>query len=250
MKIGKILIGLFLLAAVATYQRAAADEKLTISAIEGNGILIQVGKAVLVKTYQDAGLGVSFRDYPGKRAVFNANDGVTDGELLRSKRASKLYKNLIRLEPAAITDEFAAYSVNVAGPIVSTKDLARYSIVYRRGSTIPTKVTEGMRRFEIDRFEQGIKLLQSGRVDVMLYFRIPTSYNLKHKFPSTNIRRISDKLIIAPLYHYLHRRNKHLTPRLEAALRHIVASGERDKIVDAVVANGGFDGDLAKLNLN
>jgi hypothetical protein len=230
-------------------QHAAAQQKLTISTIEGGSIFVQVGKAVMTKVYKDAGLEILFVDLPGKRAVVNANKGVTDGEMFRSTRAAKLYKNLIRLEPAAVTDEFAVYSVNVGGPINSVKELGQYSVAYRRGSTIPTKVTAGMRRFELDSFEQGVKLLQSNRIDVMLYFKIPTTFNLQHSFPGTKIRRISEKLIVVPLYHYLHKRNKHLVPRLEAALRRILDSGERDRIVEAVVANGGFDGDLAKLNL-
>lgn len=250
MNIGKCLGWLILLVVAAYSHHAAAKDKLTISAIEGGSIFVQVGKAVMTKVYKDAGLEVSFVDLPGKRAVVNANDGVTDGELFRSIRASKLYENLVRLEPAAVTDEFAAYSVNVDGPINSVKELGQYSVAYRRGSTIPTKLTEGMRRFELDSFAQGVKLLQSKRIDVMLYFKIPTTFNLRHKFSGSKIRRISDKLIVVPLYHYLHKRNKHLVPRLETALRHILDSGERDRIIDAVIARGGFDGDLAKLNLD
>ena len=181
------------------------------------------------------GLQISFVDYPGKRSVVTANSGATDGELVRSKRASELYENLVRVEFPVITDEMAAFSIDVKGPIDSPEALKDFVIGFRRGSTIPTKITDGMSRIEFDSIGQGIRLLENKRIDIMLYFRIPAIYALRNDYPQSKIRKISENLIEVPLYHYLHKRNRHLAPKIEKALRQVISSGEREKIVEHIL---------------
>lgn len=204
-----------------------ASEKLVISAIEGGSVLIRISKAIVEKAYTLAGLQVAFVDYPGKRAVVSANNGVTDGELVRSKRAGLLYENLVRVEFPVITDEMAAYSIDVKGPINSLEALSGYTIGFRRGNTILTKITEGMPRIEIKNIEQGIRLLENKRIDIMLYFKIPATDAFRRNFPHTKILKISESFIEVPLYHYLHKSNQHLAPKIEKALRRLESSGER-----------------------
>jgi ABC-type amino acid transport substrate-binding protein len=215
-----------------------ASEKLVISAIENGTVLTRICKAILEKTYGSAGLQIEFVDYPGKRAVAAANNGITDGELVRSKRAELLNENLVRVEFPVITDEMAAFSINVKGPITSPEALKGYTIGFRRGSAVPAKITEGTSRIQFDSFEQGIRLLENKRIDIMLYFKIPATVEIRDKFPNSKIHRISENLIMIPLYHYLHKRNRHLAPKIEKALRRLVSSGERDQIIEDFLSGG------------
>ena len=215
-----------------------AEEKLVISAIEGGRILTRISKAIIEKTYASAGLQPVFVDYPGKRAVVSANNGVTDGELIRSWRAGLLYENLVRVEIPVVTDEMAAYSIDVKGPIASPEALMGFTIGFRRGSTIPTKITEDMTRIQFDSLEQDIKLLESKRIDIMLYFRIPATVAIRKNYSQSKIRKFSESFIEVPLYHYLHKRNRHLAPKIQKALRRLVSSGERDKIIEGFLSGG------------
>lgn len=239
MSIRLILVCLTVLIFAANPSSGTASEPLVISQIEGNNIIVRIGRAVATKLYASASIPVVFEDYPGKRSVANANNGVTDGELLRSRRASQMYPNLVRVDVPVVTDELAAYTINVEGAIKSPGALGKFVIGFRRGSTIPTKLTEGMSRIQINSFAQGVQLLEQGRIDILLYFRMAATIMLRENFPDSKIRRISDRLIEVPLYHYLHKRNKHLVPIFETKLRQLISSGEHKKIVATVNLDTG-----------
>jgi len=93
-----------------------------------------------------------------------------------------------------------------------------------------------MSRIQFDSLEQGIRLLENNRIDIMLYFGIPATAAIREIYPHSKIRKISENFIEVPLYHYLHKRNQHLAPKIEKALRRLVSSGERDKIIASILS--------------
>jgi polar amino acid transport system substrate-binding protein len=216
--------------------QVVAAEKVVISTIEGGGILPKIAKEIMARAYARTGKQVEYLNLPGKRAVMTANKGGSDAELVRSIRASKIYKNLIRVPGVVVTDEMVAYAVSVEKKISSPEDLAPFITGFRRGSTIPTKMTKGMNFVEFESLEQGIKMLERKRIDIMLYFRIPADLTINSKFSGSNIRQISDKLRVVKLYHYVHKRNKDFVPGLENALKEMDANGEKKAIIDRIIA--------------
>ena len=215
-----------------------ASEKLVVSAIEGSSILIRIGKEVMTSAYGRIGKQIEFLDLPGKRAVVMANKGGSDAELIRSIRASKVYPNLIRIPVLVVSDEMAAYSINNNKKISSPKDLAPFVTGFRRGSTIPTKMTKGMNFIEFDSLKQGIDMLKRKRIDIMLYFKTSLDSVVNGNNFDSQIHQISDKLRVIKLYHYVHKRNKHLVPSLEKALKEMTKSGEKQSIIDRIIARG------------
>ena len=232
----KSFIGFFILILASAPSASVAGETLVISAIEGNANLTRISKAVLREVYARAGLKVQFMDLPGKRSVVSANDGITDGENIRSKRASSLYPNLRRIDIPVVTDEIVAFSKRIAGPIKSIVDMDGLRVGFRRGSIIQTKMMGTRSWAEFDSIDSGVQMLEHGRLDIMLYFRYSAVKFMRDNYPRTLIRPISEKLRIVKLYHYLHKRNQHLVPRLKQILQRMAESGRQQEIVNAVLA--------------
>ena len=82
------------------------------------------------------------------------------------------------------------------------------------------------------------------RIDILLHFSISVTETLRSNYPEAPVRMISDGLVEVPLYHYLHKRNKHHMPKLELVIRQMIASGERNRLVEAVLMKRGLEGEI------
>ncbi|MBT3764796.1 MAG: transporter substrate-binding domain-containing protein [Rhodospirillaceae bacterium] len=224
------LIGIILGALLAF--PASAAETLTISYIQPGSFTIDIVLEILKKAYGRAGIGLKFLPFPGKRLVMTADSGDTDGEAARSTRATKLYPNLRRLSTPIFTAEIVAFSKDVKGPIATFSDLKPYIVGYRRGATMQSKLSQGRQKVELEPIQQGFRMMELGRLDIIIHFRYSGIKVLKEEFPGTKIKLISGSLRSVPLYHYLHKSKKHLIPKLDGVLKEMQKSGELNRIAE------------------
>ncbi|WP_422379641.1 substrate-binding periplasmic protein [Marinicellulosiphila megalodicopiae] len=184
----------------------------------------EICKVVMTQAYEAIGEQVKFIDLPGVTSIQYADEGKTDAELFRISGVDKKYKNLIQVPIAINYINATVLSTNDAIEIGSWKDLAPYRIGIRRGVLFSTNNTEGMNTFEADTSEQLLKMLEAGRLDVVVLTESNALLNLK-TYPYKNVKIIASVQKI-PLFHYIHVSKSHLLSSLSEQLYIMKESGE------------------------
>jgi polar amino acid transport system substrate-binding protein len=214
---------------------ACATQKVTIAVVDRSLQLEAVSRALLTEAYRRIDVNVVFKEVPAVRALYEANEGLVDGDLQRIDGLSSRFTRLAQVR----------IPVNEFDAVVITRDkqftpegwssIAPYSIGYHRGIVIFEKRTAGMRTDPAPSNELVLKKLQSGRTDIAV---MPEAdgRDLLATMPGHSLQMLFPPIERVPLYHYVNQRHAALVPRLESALRAMQADGSfaaiRARILD------------------
>lgn len=184
------------------------------------------GYADLIATEAFRRVGVELRliKLPPERGLLNANAGLADGDLTRIAGLEAQYPNLVRVPEKLMDWEFVAFSKNRAlamdWPAIRSRPVAHikgWKIYEQQLAGAPHVVTA-------DDPEQLFRLLESGRVETVLYERWLGLALIKQQ----GLRGIwahQPPLATREMFIYLHKRHAALTPKLAEALRKLKQEG-------------------------
>lgn len=205
-------------------------ESISLSAPE-NAPIQDVSVLVLTKAYSKLNLKIRVDYIPNKRALRSANQGVYDGEVSRVKGASKQFKNLIMV-PVPINILYGqSFAVDSSLEINAWGDLQNYSLICVRGVKFVEFALKqhGLTCFEAGSTKIALKMVQMGRYDVAV---LPKINGLKfiHEEDLKGVYPVGKELAQLELFHFLHKKNKHLLAPLTKVLSEMHESGEIAKI--------------------
>jgi len=219
-KIGLLLGVLFMSASLG-----AQDKTLLIfSGIEGS-VNSEISMQVLEKAYAKLGLQIQYRPLPGERALRASNSGAVDGEVFRIANIQKRYKNLIPVPTPINSLQALAFTKDKDIVLQDWQSLKRYRIGIQGGIKFAERTTKGMNPVVVDTNKQLFRMLDSGRIDVLIAAEsngLKTLADLRMK----GIHALPPLIQPYPLYHYLHKKHAGLVERLDAVLQSMQASGE------------------------
>ncbi|MEH6627736.1 MAG: transporter substrate-binding domain-containing protein [Motiliproteus sp.] len=205
-----------------------AAEKLSFSTIEGS-INSLISGIVVAEAYRRIGIETVIRPFPGERSLSYSNKGVTDGELFRIAGITEKYSNLImvpvpvNIQDAMVITKQTEFAVN------GWDSLKPYTVGIRRGIKFSGKGTEGMTPLIVDSNESLFKILDAGRTNVIVITRV-NGLDMLRQLKIPGIRTLEPPIESYPLYHYLHKKNKHLMPKITVALQEMEKKGLIKKI--------------------
>jgi len=200
-----------------------AESTLVFSGIKGS-VNSDISMRVLEPAYKQLGINVEYLPQPGERSLKSSNSGAVDGEVFRIVNVQKRYKNLIPIPTSINVLQGIAFTRNLDIKIDGWESLRPYNIGIQVGIKFAERGTKGMRRIMVDTNEQLFRMLDSGRVDVIVAAHangLKTLNALKLK----GIRTLRPAIQEYPLYHYLHKRHSALVPKLDAVLQKLKSSG-------------------------
>ncbi len=173
---------------------------------------------------------------PAERALINANAGIDDGELLRIAGLQKIYPNLIQVPEKIMDMEFVAFTRHVPFPTSNWQSLKPWSVAIITGWKILEQyITETAELTKVKNVDLLFKLLLKDRTDVIVYSRwIGLAYIKQHKLK--NIKMLEPPLGKRSMYVYLHRKHRHLVPKLAASLRAMKQDGSYQRIFEKILA--------------
>ena len=190
------------------------------------------GAAVLKAAYARLGIPVTFKSYPARRGLTEANQGVTDGEAVRMGGLSAELPNLIQIEPPIATVQGVAVTCDPSLHVESRADLIHLRVGVHPGIRLSDKLTDGLEHVTKGQWDQLFRMLHRNRLDVVIgYDGIERTQ--AGQPGAARLRVIRPKSWYAPLYHYLNRKHADEVPRIEAELRRMRDSGEMRRILDA-----------------
>jgi len=196
----------------------------------------RISELVLKEAYKNIGVPVTFVQKPGERSLKESNGGKVDGEVSRVKAIVKKYKNLVMVPVAINYLEGAVFTKNKKFDVKGWDSIKPYKIGLVRGSKFVEKATKGMNTHPVSSYNQAFKLLDKGRVDIVVTPYIAGITHLKEA-GIKDIVALKPSIVKLNLYHFLHTKNSNLVPKLEAELKKMQSSGRIKEIREKFVSS-------------
>lgn len=222
------------LALVSSFLHA---QSLHFSSVNGT-VNTVISQTVIEEAYRRLGVEITVKHYPGDRSLKYSNRGASDGELFRIDYISKVYKNLVKVPVPINQMEGVAFSTNPDIEISGWDSLRKYKVGIRRGIKFSENGTQSMNPYVVNLNQQLISVLLKGKVDLIVLTR-GNGLEMIKKFESPSIKAIEPPIQKYNLYHYLHKKNLHLLPKLEKVLKEMAAEGfmaaTRKRLLDEIL---------------
>ena len=219
-----------------THHLTQAQAKFSISTFVEVDALSIAAERVLREAYKSSSIDIEIKRYPGVRSLWNANEGITDGELFRFEGIDQEYPNLRRVSVPITWSDVMVFTKNIQFSVKGWQSIKPYRIGYQKGVIVIENNTKGM---DVDSFrtaENEFKALDHGRIDIILEDRFLGLSTLK-QLNIEGVRILEPPIIRVTLYHYIHKKHQHLVPKLEKALRQMKEHHEIEKINNDVREN-------------
>ncbi len=222
-------LGIWLAAVLLAGQLAASAEVLVLNntngppftTLSGDGFLDRVLRQVSART----GLQLQLLSLPAERGLFNANEGIDDGDLVRIAGLEKDYPNLVRVPEKLVDWNFSAFSHRRDLTVTGWKDLLPYTVGFIRGWKIAeANLAAAAVVVRADDEDELFEMLLRDRVDVVVYsLEMGADYLNAHSVAS--IHALSPPLATREMYIYLNKKHAAAVPKIAAALREVKADG-------------------------
>ena len=207
------------------------QRKITLTGVE-DILLSQICEYILMEAYDQIGVELIITPYPRVQSLETSNEGRTDGELFRIDGIEKIYTNLLKIPVPIYWVEGTVFTKDTDLIVTGWESLAPYRVGVQRGikfiedglNTVPDLVP-----MMVEDSFQLFRILEAGRVDLAVSSRL-TGLSISGKLGFTEIRPLSPPLSTFPVFHYLHRKNADLLPRITAVLEEMESRGRFDEI--------------------
>jgi polar amino acid transport system substrate-binding protein len=229
-----LLVATVLLGA-SSLQAQASDKELVFSTIQGsfNGLLAE---AVLKEVYGRLGIAITTIPASGSRALEDAENGITDGEVQRIRRIGELNPTLLRVEVPLFPLEAVVFVKDAPIQLDGVASLKPYNVGIVRGVLYAEEMSKQLDHVtRLTDHAQLFQLLDRGRLDAVIINRYSGLYTLQQE-GITGIHTLQPPLLKRDLYHYLHEKHADLVPQVEAVLREMQDDGSLAKLVESSIA--------------
>ena len=194
---------------------------------DGSGFYGELVKEVFSKLNIDA----KVVRLPSSRSIINANKGIYDGVIARTKCFEKKFKNLIRVPVPILKFKFVAYSLDKKIDVTSWSSLKPYSVGFIRGWRIYEKnVVDTKKLTPVQNAEQLFKLLLNKRADLILFEYYRGSWWNKHL--NANAHLIGSPIVEKDMFIYMHKKHAALVPEISKVLTNLIKDGSYQRIKD------------------
>lgn len=180
---------------------------------------------ILCEAYGRIGYKVAINRVPGRRALILADSGVVDGEAARLAAVEKKCPNLIRVPTSIFRSEMVVFTRDKTIDVSRGWDsLDAYTVGVLSGYKYVETMTEGKERILSSSYESLFKMLEIGRVDIVVLSLFDGLKALKD-LQIDNVSTMYPPLADLPVYHYLHIKNEKLVPQINAVLQEMNEEG-------------------------
>lgn len=198
--------------------------------------LSPAARALLTRALQSLGREVRFEPLPLRRSLTMTEQGLLDGETMRSRAAVDDRPSLLLVAAPLVTMEVIGYvRRGEAGP-ADLGALVRWRVGVPRGVVALEKLLAHVpRRTEVTTRQDLLRLLRIGAIDIALFASTPGEPELAPA-QTAGLARLPAALHATPLYALLHARHRALLPALTRVLLQMEASGESARLRSAAWA--------------
>jgi polar amino acid transport system substrate-binding protein len=184
--------------------------------------------SIAAELFKRAGVTYQVVRLPPPRAEIMLQQGKLDGDLLRGPAFAEQLPQLIRVEPAYRTFDFAVFTGRRDFTVHGWSDLSQLPFAYRRGLlTVEQATTAAAQRYPVDNDSQCLNMVVLQRVVACV-----TSEDAPNAVPVDV--RMAGRLPGSEVFVYLAPKHRELAARLSVILQHMKASGELEKLLSSI----------------
>jgi len=174
---------------------------------------------ILSKAYQKIGHTITVKNYPGKRSVYYANEGISDAELIRIKGTEVKYPNLVRIPtPILISKMVVLTSKDSNFTPLKWEDLAKTKIGIPLGVKLLEDRIAHLAPMRVPYSENLLRMVILGRIEVAA---MPLAMALQHTELVNQLRIVEPSIEDVELYHFVHKKHKKLIKELSSAIKEL-----------------------------
>lgn len=212
----------------------AADDKVTIAAIEGLAD-VPAGEAVIREAYSRLGIDIEIQRFPPAEALRQSNGGEVSAELQRIDGISARYENLVQVPIPINLIQGVVFSRKYRFPVTGWHSLRPYRIGIVKGILFAEVNTFGMEVSVYDDYPELMDALDRDAVDVGIMPRVE-GLNLLRTRQGSEITEMEGILETLFLYHYVHKSRSGLVEQLSTVLKNMLRTGETRRLREATLA--------------
>jgi polar amino acid transport system substrate-binding protein len=195
-----------------------------LSTADAGGILDRL----VVEAFRRVGLTACVTSLPCERSLLNANQGVTDGDILRVPAIVEYgYPNLMIVPEPFYRFDFQGFAVRSDLVVRGWEDLKPLRVGFVLGWKILEDRVQAAEVMRARGAEQLFPLLVDRKTDVVIYERL-TGLELVRSAGYGGVRLLEPPLLTVDQFLVLNRRHAALAEPLAAAIRSMKADGSYD----------------------
>ncbi len=208
----------------------AAQKPLIIATSEMD-LLTRINKVVVAEAYRRINIPIKVVSYPNLRSIIESNAGRADGEMIRVKLKKGEYPNLLRIPVVLFTLEGGIWARTESKiKINSLNDLENYYVGIRTGELWATRATEHVKNLiSVPTSELLFRLLIKKRVQVIVFTKVLGKGTMATHSLS-GLKFLKPTLVYSDIFHYIHKKHKHLLPKLTETFTQMKREGFIDKV--------------------
>ena len=208
-----------------------------------NSYIQEIAMSILTEVYRRLNQPVEFIALPGRRTFHLSLSGEVDGEVARIKQLGPRFESLTALSTPLFTFDARLYSndknLHFASRDEMIADLASHQLASRLGIIWEEQLLHNLQLqpIRLRSMHQGLMMLASGRVDLMLGNNLETELLINRFHPDAGLVAVEPKIATYAIHHYLHEDKVELAHEVELVLQAMQLSGELERLVNAFAAH-------------
>jgi hypothetical protein len=224
--------GLGLLICCTLISTIASATSLKFSMLE-KGETQNIAMCVLQEAYANINIETSFHGYPSTRSLKLSNEGKYDGETARIYSTKNNYSNLIPILTPILLMRGTAFTIKHKDfKPNGFSSLSPFNIIINKAVLFVENGTKDLPNVDkANSFTAPFKMLQAGRGDIVVTAYL-TGLAILRQLKATLIVPLDPPVARVPLYHFLHKKNIALLPKISTELIKMNATGRVTEIYD------------------
>lgn len=192
-----------------------------------------IALCVLQEAYSNIGIETSFHGYPSTRSLKLSNEGKYDGETARVYSAKNNYSNLIPVLTPILLMRGTAFTIEYKDfKPEGFASLAPFNIIINKSVIFVENGTKDLPNVDkANSFTAPFKMLQAGRGDIVVTAYL-SGLAILRQIKATSIVPLDPPIVRIPLYHFLHKKNVAILPKISTELIKMNATGRVAEIYD------------------
>ncbi len=194
--------------------------------------------AVLTECFKRMGMTLKIISMPSKRSLKNANNGIEDGNFVRTEGITQAYPNLIRVPEKISENHIVAFSKNSEIIISGWKSLLKYHVAYVNGwRNCERELKNSKAKTVVKNDRLLFTLLEKGRAEVGIFGQ-STGKEVLKELGFSSVKALTPPIVVSDLFLYIHRQHEGLIPEIVKTLKEMKKDNTYKKLVNqAIVMN-------------
>lgn len=186
--------------------------------------------AVLEEAFSRLGFSIEIQNLPSERSLKHANNGIADGNFVRTSYIAAAYPNL-RMVPEKLAVNYIVAFSKQELEIDGWKSLLPHSTVYINGWKNCEKELKTAKKKTVVKSDTHLfRFLEKNRADLGIYGR-STGMAILKEMGITDIKPLTPPIVVSDLFLYLNKKHELLIPKVTQTLQQMKANGTYMEII-------------------